>query len=144
MSNGWAKGGGVFDFTTTSGSTCKMREVSLQDLVFDGVIDNIDSLSNIVNSKIVQKKTGGRPKSDTNRAIEMLKSASEIKDALGIMDRVVAHVVIEPDVQLDPEDGAYDDDVVYVKSIPLEDRTEIFRRAIREVNSAEPFREGQS
>lgn len=139
MSNGWAKGGGAFDFTTTSGTTCKMREVSLQDLVFDGVIDNIDALSNIVNSKIAQKKSGGR-KTDAAKAIEMLKEADEIRDALRIMDRVVVHVVVEPRVLADPEDGAYDDDAVYISSIPLEDRRDIFRRAIKAVASAEGFR----
>lgn len=138
MSNGWSKGGGVIDFTTSSGNTCKMREVSLTDLVFDGVIDNIDSLSNIVNSKIA-KKTGR--KTDAQRGVELLKSASEIKDALAIMDRVVVHVVVEPKVHPVPEDGKFDDDKVYISNLPIEDRTDIFMQAIREVKAAEPFRQ---
>ena len=141
MSNDWSKGGGSFDFTTSSGNTCKMREVSLTDLVFEGVIDNIDSLSGIVNSKIAKKKSGGRQKTDSEKALEMLKSASEIKDALAIMDRVVVHVVVEPKVSPVPEDGIFEDDVVYITNIPLEDRTDIFMRAIKEVKSAETFRQ---
>ena len=140
MSNDWSKGGGSFDFTTSSGNTCKMREVSLTDLVFEGVIDYIDSLSGIVNSKIA-KKSGGRQKTDSEKALEMLKSASEIKDALAIMDRVVVHVVVEPKVSPVPEDGTFEDDVVYITNIPLEDRTDIFMRAIKEVKSAETFRQ---
>lgn len=140
MSNGWARGGGAFDFTTTSGNTCKIREVSLKDLVFDGVIDNIDTLSNIVNSKISLKK--GRTKSAAaQNGLELLRSASEIRDALQIMDKVVVHVVVDPKIHPDPEDGNYDDDLVYLSRIPLEDRTEIFQRAVQEVKSAEPFRE---
>jgi hypothetical protein len=140
MSNDWAKGGGDFDSTTSSGNTCRIREVSLTDLVFDGVIDNIDSLSAIVNSKITKKKSGGREKTDQQKALEMLKSASEIKDALAIMDKVVVHVVVEPKISPLPEDGKFEDDVVYISNIPLEDRTDIFMRAIKEVKAAESFR----
>ncbi len=141
MSNGWTKGGGVEDFTTSSGNTCKIRKISLTDLVFDGVIDNIDSLSGIVNSNIGKKTAGRGNKSDAETGLEMLKEATEIKDALSIMDKVVIHVVVEPKVLPMPENEEdFDDDAIYISSLPLEDRTDIFMNAIHEVKRAEPFR----
>lgn len=135
-----------YDFRVSSGQLCRIRSTDLQQLILDGVIDDVDAVTKLVASDIMQKKaiapTGkNATASAIKQSLEFLKS-DEGRTAIDLMNIILPHVIIAPAVLLDPEDPAdRDPNVIYVSDIDINDRAEIFAEVMKGVEKAAKFRE---
>lgn len=84
------------DLTLPSGETCLVRRPGPQTLIAAGALDSFDSLTALVGAKL--NEIDGK----TDVSASALKSMAEQKDnidaALGMVDKVVEFVVLEPKV----------------------------------------------
>lgn len=155
QSNVWANNnvGFEFDFTVPSGQTCRLVRKPLETLILEGVIDDIDSLTAIVESQHVGPKSRGRKKpsdrkpsksdeeaSMAARGLAMMKDENFAK-SLEIMDKVLIAVVTQPKLSPNPAPGEEaDPNKIYVRQVGLSDKTAIFSEVMGGVKSAETFR----
>lgn len=152
--------GNKFDFELPSGNTCLMHELSIDDLLSMGILDQMDELGTIVQTDIA--KASGRPlpeslqaladiDSDTHDGRQMvlriMQDKSKWEKIKGFMDLVAVNAIDEP--TLLPEPAKREDrepDKLYVNQVDLMDRLAVMGRALRRVmamqQAAKPFRTG--
>ena len=134
-----------YDFRVSSGQLCRIRSTDLQQLILDGVIDDIDAVTKLVASDIMSKKAVA-PKGKTATASAIKESleflgSDEGRTAIQLMDAILPHVVIAPAVLPDPADPAdRNPDLIYVSDIDINDRAEIFAEVMKGVEKAAQFR----
>ena len=135
-----------FDHVVPSGQRCRLRMLNLEQLVVDGVIDDIDAVSKIISSDIMKKRAGRLTRqTEAQEAIEGLKfmQSDAGKHAVRLMDKIIPYAVVAPQVVADPDDPADRvEGVVYVSSISITDRADIFSVVIQSVNGVAQFRGG--
>ena len=137
-----------FDHVVPSGQRCRLRMLNLEQLVINGVIDDIDAVSKIISSDIMKKRAGRRTRqTEAQEAIEGLKfmQSDAGKHAVRLMDKIIPYAVVAPQVMADPDDPADRlEGVVYVSSISITDRADIFSVVIQSVNGVAQFRGGSA
>ncbi len=125
------------DLTVPSGQLCLCKRPGVQGLIKAGLIDDLDALTSLVDQKHVSR-VKGKPTVNTQA---LMKDPQSIMRVLELADRVVAHVVVEPSVQLPPENDA--DRVkgqVYTDMIDEEDKMFIMNWAMGGQADLESFR----
>lgn len=159
-----AWGTSVFeDLTMPSGQLAQVRRPGIQQLISAGVLDSADTLSTLVDQKHI-KRVKGKPAGID--ASSLLKDPKNMLSVLELVDKVVAHMVVKPEVQRpvtpnleSPKDGApkdeasnphtralrdeeRDPEVVYTDQIDMVDRMFIFSYAVGGSTDVERFRSG--
>lgn len=143
------------DITCPSGQTCRvMVTPGIRGLVKLGVLDNMDSLSALVETEVVGPRQGKAPKTkgagakvtagDKSRAQvkDLLGDPKSFTDAMDMVDKVVVAVVLDPPVLPAPEEGEERKaGAVYVdRHIRDIDKMFIFNHAVAGVRDLEDFR----
>jgi hypothetical protein len=121
--------GGAVDLTTPSGQTCLVRRPGLQGLMKAGVLHNLDLLSSIVDEKHMKRVGKGAKKSQEKEldVQSIMNDQHAIDEVLHVMDRVVTHCVVQPQVLMTPNDITNrNPDVIYADMIDLQDKVFIF------------------
>lgn len=154
QTNVWANNlvGREYDFVVPSGQLCRIRKKPLENLLLEGVIDDIDSLTALVETDIV-KKRGRRPGTPQDRqrksgtkptaaeGLQMMKDEN-FRKSIEIMDKVIIAVVVEPQLHPNPVPGEKPEDgKIYIQQVSLPDKTAIFKEVMSSVQQAEQFRE---
>ena len=124
--------GRLIDLELPSGQLCLAQKPGPEDLMAAGLLDDFDTLATAL------PKKGGRP---TAAGTQLMKNPAMMQKAMALMDRVVLHVVIKPELTPEPEKPA--DRVVgniYPSSISLEDKTFIMQWALGGTRDLERFR----
>ena len=135
-----------YDFRVGSGQLCRIRSTDLQQLILDGVIDDVDAVTKLVASDIMQKKavapTGKNATAAAiKQSIEFLHS-DDGRTAIELMNTILPHVIIAPVVLPDPADPEdRDSEAIYISDIDVNDRAEIFAEVMKGVEKAATFRE---
>ena len=134
----WGSGDdGLEDLEVPSGQVCLVRRPGVQRLMEAGVLRDVDSLSAIVAAEHI-KRVNGEDAIDTESLAE---DVTAIANVLHIVDRVVVHVVVKPEVVMTPNDTtSRKDGVIYADMIDIEDRMFIFNFAVGGTRSVEQFR----
>lgn len=138
------------DLTVPSGELCRVRRAVGPDvLVKLGIMDQLDSLSAIVSTDHVAR-VQGLPQLTDKQLIEMATNSKAIDKFMGVMDRVVCHIVVEPRLTLpfttiEGEDkwiplDDRDPEVLYVDDVDLQDRMFLLNYALSGVKEWESFR----
>ena len=136
------------EFRTPSGQLCLVRKADLQQLVFDGVIDDIDAVTKIVNSDIMKKSA---PRAGTNKKADQAARINESlgfmksdvgRSAIQLMDIILPHVIVAPVVLPNPESPSDRvAGVIYVSDIDINDRAAIFAEVMEDMEKAAKFRD---
>lgn len=130
-------GNGLEDLELPSGQVCLVRRPGVQRLMEAGVLRDIDSLSAIVSEEHVQR-VNGESKIDLT---SLANDASAIDSLLSVVDRVLLHCVIKPQVLAPPETYAdRDPQAIYTDMVDIEDKMFIFQFAVGGTRSVEQFR----
>lgn len=142
------------DISVPTGGLCRVRTIGMEGLIRDGILPQVDSLSALVSEKYLSPMG----EIDVNA---LSSDNAEVMSVLDVVDRVVIQVVVEPQVfpipvaptdeEGDPilgDDGeplpAPDRDpngIVYVDTIPVEDKMYIFQYVTGGIRDLERFRE---
>jgi len=157
-----AKNANGEELTLASGQTCLVRKMSIESMIEAGMLAEADALTAHVN-KHVKKVTKRPSKAVKNGApapkqeldeTAMLKDGTAMKAMIGLMDRVLPHVVISPVVRLHYtevtvgkttvtqmiSEGDREDGVVYTDLIDFADKVEIFNYAAGGLGAMLSFR----
>jgi len=141
--NTWLSGGvgGLEDFQVPSGQLCLVRRPGLQGLIKAGVLHNVDSLSQIVNEKHLKRVDG-----KATQEIEigsLMQDEKGMEEVLHVMDKIVCHVVVKPEIHMTPNDVTRrQQGVVYADMVDLVDKMAIFNYAVGGTRDMESFRSG--
>lgn len=149
VNNVWGSKTHEYELEVPSGQVCLIKKVDPQQLVAMGVIDQVDVLTKLVDTKHV-KRVKGKPQSTPNKVdvAALSKNPQAIVDILALSDKVVEAVILKPNVKrpiVRDEHGQpkffngkeiplpYEDRVegqIYTDMIDSMDRMFIFQRAV--------------
>lgn len=138
----WISGGvgGMEDLTVPSGQLCLVRRPGMQGLIKAGILHNVDSLSQIVNEKHLMRIEG---KPDQINMASLMEDDSGMDEVLHVMDKVICHVVVKPEIHRTPNDVTLrKPGVVYADMVDLVDKMAIFNYAVGGTRDMERFRGG--
>jgi hypothetical protein len=121
---------------------CLARRPGVQGLIKIGVLDSLDSLTSLVKTEHfdrVDKEMGHRVQAQ--QAMDLLGRQSDLLKAMVLMDKIVSYCVIEPKVQMPPEDdGERDPEVLYTDQIDQDDKNFIMQWAVGGTRDLDSFR----
>lgn len=140
--NAWLSGGvgTMEDLTVPSGQLCLVRRPGLQGLIKAGVLHNMDSLSQIVNEKHLNRVAG---KGDEINMQSFMDDEQALDDVMHVMDKVICHCIVKPEVHMTPNDVTRrKQGVVYADMIDLVDKIFIFNYVVGGTRDLESFRGG--
>jgi hypothetical protein len=130
------------DFRAPSGQLCRLRKVDPTDLLEMGILDEVSRLPGLVQSGPMAEAQGKPPQDDNRILLEMLKDPAKLEGLMGLMDKLVAYVVVRPSVKVwDGKSGRVPGQV-YTDMIHLGDRMAIMEHAMGAVRKLDNFREG--
>lgn len=139
--NTWLAGGvgSLEDVTVPSGQLCLLRRPGLEGLIKAGVLHNVDSLTAIVEEKHI-KRVKGRPGGEIDAA-SLLNDPKALEDVTHVIDKIVCHVVVKPEIHRTPDDRTRRvPGVIYADMVELTDKMFIFNYAVGGTRDLEQFR----
>lgn len=131
----WAsKKSGSTLFTCPSGQTCRLRPLTPDRLMLEGILDNVNHLEMLA-EKLVQEGQGLPPEKAAT------PTRQDFAELLSVINRVVPLAVAEPVVLPDPVEGEkHQDGVIYASDIDLDDRMAIMAEALKGIRALDRFR----
>lgn len=141
--SGW--GSPDSDLRLPSGQLCRVRKVSIQEMIKQGVIDDFDTLTSLVTTEHVDKKSSSNKSAPPVVASldGIMSDKGKVQKVLEMVDRIVMACVVAPKLQhppVDEKDRA--PGVAYTDWVPDADKNHIMAFVFGEVRDLEPFREG--
>jgi len=117
----WGSGEALKDFTTPSGQVCQIRMISIETLAAEGILDQLDVLTNSVALNVIGPAQGKRPmdhqkKRPTKAEAAALAEAESTKTSadagifggftvdqiiplIDTVNRAVCEIVVQPQIQ---------------------------------------------
>lgn len=137
-----AWGTNEYDFTAPSGQRCRMRNLDEQMLLEAGILEQVTRLPGLVQQGPVRQGQGKPPAPDVDMEA-LLKQPDKLADMMGVINTLVATVVVKPVVRVQVTDEApLLPGQVLARSINLGDRMAIMERAMGGVMKLDAFRPG--
>lgn len=140
----------TIDLVVPSGETCSVIRPGVQGLIKAGVLDSLDTLTGLVQIDYIDAND---PKKLAAAVKALSTNKSSLTDGLELMDKVVAFVVREPVVHLDPkrpadagrnwEPDELPEGEIYASQIDLDDKSFIFGFVVGGTRDLESFRSQQ-
>lgn len=144
--NTWLSGGGVGgleDVTVPSGQRCLVRRPGMEGLIKAGVLHNVDSLSQVVNEKHLKRVAGKKEEAAEIDMSSLMNDDEGMAEVLNVVDKVICHVVVKPEIQRTPDDVTRrQPGVVYADMVDLVDKMFLFNFAVGGTREMESFRGG--
>lgn len=130
--------GALQDLDLPSGQRVLVQRPGPAGLMQAGMLDDLDMLSTIL-PKIMGGK--GKAKKDVDPSI-IMQNPAMLTQAMKLMDRVLIHVVIKPELTPEPDDPADKErGKIYPSTVSIQDKTFIFNWAVGGTRDLERFRE---
>lgn len=121
-----------------SGNTCLVKRPGVQGLIKAGLLDSLDSLTNIVQMDHIDAND---PKKMAAAVNKMSADPARISEALTVVDKAVCFAVVAPKVFMPPpEDETRMEDATYVDEVDEEDKMFIFQYLVGGTGDVETFR----
>jgi hypothetical protein len=143
------------DLTCPSGQTCLVRKVGIEQLIADGAIDDLDTLTKFVSkqhiepkAKSVKKSRSGNPavaaqqKDTAKQAVDILGGASpdDVRRIFKLQDDVAMAAVVKPKLHPSVPDDEREAGKVYVDDVDAVDKSFIMNYVFAGVKDIEQFR----
>ena len=135
------------DLEVPSGQVCQARRPGVEGLVRMGLLDKVDSLTGIVDSKHIKRVKGQKTIDEKS----LMSDPESLLKAMATIDKVICYVVVQPHIQpavktVDGQevpltDEEYEPGVVYTSMISIEDKMFIFNYAVGGSKDLEKFRQ---
>lgn len=153
------------EYTTPTGAKCLVRDMVMEDLVDLDLINEIDSLTALVQTEHIDRVAGkGRKaqqkakqvaaESERQQMMALMKDKAKFIQMATVLDKVVMRCVISPQL-FDPwindpnipegrrklDKNERDPELAYIDYIPLADKISIFGEVFQSMDNLEKFRE---
>jgi hypothetical protein len=137
--------GNVEDLLCPSGQLCAARRPGVEGMMKAGILNNVDALSALVQSEHIQRVEGGAATRDERDVAATLKNLlsepNKFNEMVHMVDRVVCHVVVHPELHMTPNDPtSREPGFIYCDMVDLEDKMFIFNFAVGGTRDIETFR----
>lgn len=133
------------EFRTPSGQLCRIKNLDLPDLMGSGMLDRLNTLQGVVDKNV--RKGQGQPPVDPMKMLADKRTGRQFAE---LVDQLTCVIVTAPKVYPVPDPNAKREQDreriagrVYVDTINLVDKVEIFNAALAGLRELEPFRGGQ-
>lgn len=120
------------DFTVPSGQICRLRKLTPESLMAEGILDKVTRLEGL--AQIVVDRAQGLPPKQ-----RQMPTREEFGELLDLVNRVVPLAVSEPVVYGDDDDAASADSI-RVSDIDLMDRVAILNESLKGLKAFDNFR----
>jgi hypothetical protein len=158
----WGATEELYDFTCPSGQVCQVKRVGLSDLLQAGLLDEMDTLGDLMQTNVVQPAKGKGPQdrqpkkptkaqaaaAEEQAVADLMKNPKQFAAMSRLLERVVAVMVVQPKV-VSPWDGDKKivdrvEGVIYTDSIRFEDQMALFGEAMgdKQMDAIASFRDG--
>lgn len=128
------------ELTVSSGQRCRVRKLDFGDVMDAGMLDKLNTLQGVVDKHV--KKSEGAPPTDPMKLLADKRTSRQFSQ---LIDDVVVMVVTAPKLKKPPSDYAKrEPGVVYVDTVGLVDKMEIFGHAMGDLDAIAKFRRGAS
>jgi hypothetical protein len=127
------------DFVTPSGQRCRLRRLDEQMLLDAGILDQVTRLPGLVVAGPIRQAQGQPP---TDAMQDILKKPDQLRDLLGVMNKLVCIVVVKPELVMEVPEGGLKPGQVPVSNVGLGDRVAIMEKVLGGVRKLDSFREG--
>lgn len=121
-----------------SGQRCRVRKLDFQDVLDAGMLDKLNTLQGVVDKHV--KKGEGEPPLDPMKLLRDKRTTGQFSK---LIDDITVMCVTQPPLATPP--AQFKDrkpGVVYVDTVGLLDKMEIFEHALGELNKLATFRGG--
>lgn len=136
----WGSQGGQHELTLPSGQVILTKRPGPQGLMEAGLLEALDTLSAIVDGELIPKAEGQAPELKLDPA-KLMQDPAKLESMLHMMNRIVAYVVIEPQVKMTPNDITNrEPGIVYTDQIDMDDKSFILQFAMGGTKDLETFR----
>lgn len=129
---------GLHELTVPSGQTCLVKRPGVQGLMAAGVLHNLDRLTALVDEQHVRRVKGQPSQVDVQ---SLMNDPEQIAHVLHTVDRIVSHVVVQPPVEMAPNDiTSRKAGQIYTDMVEIEDKMFIFQFVVGGTRDLETFR----
>jgi hypothetical protein len=129
----WGKTDKGVDLKCPSGQLCRVSRPGVENLIKLGLLDKLDGLTGLVDQKHIKRVKGGKaPDLDVE---SLLRDPKSLTAALETMNKIVVHVVLEPQLTLEE-----DEEKIHIDNVDMDDRAFIFQFATGGTSDLEQFR----
>ena len=150
---GWAeKESEEFDLSLPSGQLCLVRKLKMEDIIKAGLIDDLDYFSTKLVTSGSKKSKNASEQEQTpgdldgdDGLIRALGDPAKFKKITDVMDKVVALVVLQPQISTKPLHKLGKDAAgkVFIGDIGFDDKIAIFSRTFTGLGDMSRFHEGE-
>lgn len=141
----WGSAGGnagLTDLEVPSGQLCLVKRPGIEGLLKAGVLRDLDTLTSLVNEKVIKKTAKGQPSAQPEVDLQLILANPEKLDAImHTVDRTVCECVVKPPIMMTPNDSTRrKGGVVYADMVDLTDKMFIFQFVVGGSQDLERFR----
>lgn len=128
--------GALQDLDLPSGQRVLVQRPGPEGLMAAGMLDDLDMLSTVL-----PKVMGGKSRQQQMDPSALMKNPQMLAQAMKLMNRVLVHVVIKPELTMEPDDPADKErGKIYPSTVSMQDKTFIFNWAVGGTRDLERFR----
>lgn len=128
------------ELTVSSGQKCRVRKLDFQDVLEAGMLDKLNTLQGVVDKQV--KKGEGQPPVDPMKLLKDKRTGAQFSE---LIDNVTVMCVTQPKLEHAPANVKdRKPGVVYVDTVGLVDKMEIFEHSLGELNKLATFRGGSN
>jgi hypothetical protein len=133
------------DLPLPSGQLCQARRVGVEGLMKAGIAHQIDPLMKLVQGHEDRVKKGmtqeEKDKLEEQSILKMMSNDEQMESLFHLLNRVLCHVVVQPPVQMAPDDITRRvDGVIYTDMVDLEDKLYIMSWTVGGADAVAQFR----
>lgn len=146
------------DLVVPSGQLCQVRPAGVQTLMAAGVIENVDTLTTLVDEKHIKRvkpnvKSGNPAVKNAAEDVEIdtesiMKNPEQLQKMFSLVDKVVLHMVVQPTILPAVDENGKpipyserQEGVGYLDMVDMMDKMFIFQYAVGGSPDLESFRE---
>lgn len=132
--------GSLVDLVLPSGQTILAQRPGPQGLMAAGMLDDLDTLSSILPKIMGGVTAKGQAPKEFDASV-IMKNPAMLSQAMKLMDRVLVHVVIKPELTPEPDSPTdRERGKIYPSSVGQEDKAFIFNWAVGGTQDLSRFR----
>ena len=136
----------LMELPLPSGQLCLVKQLDVAELAAEGLLDDYDRLTSMVQTHHVNKKmrSGGPPPreiSEMEAAKQILKDPEKLQDIIKAMNSIVKMVVVKPELHDPPEEGEErEPGLAYIDYVSDDDKGFVMQWAFGGSTDLERFR----
>jgi hypothetical protein len=132
-----ASGEVLEDITVPSGQLCLVRRPGVEGLLKAGVLHQLDTLTQLVQSNLDGKSTNVTDET----VMGIMNDPEKLASMMQVLDKILIYIVVKPEIQSTPDDVTRrENGVIYADMVDLMDKMFLMNYAVGGTRDLERFR----